>query len=64
MPRKERKMESHKIIKTSKGRKTGKKTETKNKGNKYEIITNIAVIHLTISKITLNTNSLNTPIKQ
>ena len=34
MPRKERKMESHKIIKTSKGRKTGKKTETKNKGNK------------------------------
>lgn len=38
--------------------------ETKNKGNKYEIITNIAVIHLTISKITLNTNSLNTPIKQ
>lgn len=26
-------MESHKIIKTSKGRKTGKKTETKNKGN-------------------------------
>ena len=66
MQRKRRKWNHIKCsIKTTSGRKrVEEKKETKNKGNKYEIITNIAVIHLTISKITLNTNSLNTPIKQ
>ena len=40
------------------------KIETKNKGNEYKIVTNIADINPAITIITLNINNLNTKIQR
>ena len=40
------------------------KIETKNKGNKQKTVTNTGDINPTVSIITLNVNSLNTPVKR
>lgn len=51
-------------IKTTTAEKAWKtKIETKNKGNKQKIVTNMVEINPPLSIITLNINGLNTPIR-